>query len=38
MLRRDWLTYHSAICYSLLVAKSARFLEAKKDLSLALTS
>ena len=38
MLRSDWLSYHWAICtcYSLLVAKSAGFLTAKKDLSLAL--
>ena len=38
MLRSDWLSYYYAICYSPLVAKSAGFLAAKKDLSLALTS
>ena len=41
MLRFDWLSYN-AICYSSLVAKSARHicnvLSAKKDLSLVLTS
>ena len=38
MLRSDWLSYYKAICYGLLVAKSARFLAAKKDYSLALNS
>ena len=38
MLRSDLLSYHQAICYSLLVEKSARFLAEKKDLILALTS
>ena len=38
MLQSDWLSYYWAICYSLLAAKNARFLAAKKDLSLALTS
>ena len=32
MLRSDWLSYYQAICYSPLVAKSAGFLAAKKDL------
>ena len=38
MLHSDWLSYYYAICYSPLVAKSAGFLAAKKDLRLALTS
>ena len=42
MLRSDWLSCYWAICYSPLVAKSARHiynvLAAKKDLSLALTT
>ena len=38
MLRSDWLSYYKDICYSPLVAKSAGFLAAKKDESLALTS
>ena len=38
MLRSDCLSYYWAICYSPPVVKSAGFLTAKKDLSLALTS
>ena len=38
MLRSDWLSYYLAKCDSPLVAKSAGFLAAKKDESLALTS
>ena len=38
MLRSDWISYYQAICYSPLVAKSAGFLAAKRDLRLALTS
>ena len=38
MLHSDWLSYYQDMCYSTLVAKSAGFLAAKRDLSLALTS
>ena len=38
MLHSDWLSYYWAICYSLLVVKSAGLLAAKKDESLALAS